>query len=415
MPLLSKESAKIHYKKLYDYHTDNRDYAKKVRDFWHDLEHCILREITNRQFFYGEKNSNNKPCRNGQLDWLKENGTPITLISNIQNFKVHRNDAEHGSKKDAPPHIDLVTYLHLLQTMVKTIHYFSEEPVPENINNILSHQSEKRNLVISNEKEKESLLNKCFIISERIKKPIESNMNITGGTTPVIYFGDFDSAKACTISINPSDREFLDQEGNILSGGEERLCSRKKIGKKNEDTLSNDNVKSILNSCSSYFSNNPYRQWFNRMECMINKFGYSYGYSYDGTNDYLKKERCIHLNLIQWSTTPFWSKIGDDEIKKQHLYNDISILTFLLDSKRFENIIINGSTVANTLDEYLLEEKLQQKPLSFINTNDNRINFTKYTGNYKNMKIIGWSTPLQSPAIGSYANIKLLYEKLLSP
>jgi predicted Ser/Thr protein kinase len=69
------------------------------------------------------------------------------------------------------------------------------------------------------------------MIIERIRKPIENNMCITKGSTPVIYFGDYDSAKACTISLNPSNREFLDTNGEILTGNAERLCSRKTLGK----------------------------------------------------------------------------------------------------------------------------------------------------------------------------------------
>jgi len=40
------------------------------------------------------------------------------------------------------------------------------------------------------------------------------------------------------------------------------------------------------------------------------------------------------------------------------------------------------------------------------------INFKLYIGNYKNIKVIGWSTYLQSASIGGYENIDILYETI---
>jgi len=410
---LSPESARQHYEKLYDYHNDNRDLVKRVRDFWHDLEHYILKEITKRNKFYDEYDDINKPrwkrkiLEKGQLSWLKENNIQISLVSNIQNFKPHRNDAEHLNT------MDIITYYHLFQTMVRTIHYFSSEPIPEKIENILNIQKQKDipNIIVEKETIKEQTISS--IIFERIKKPIDEGLKITGQTTPVVYFGNYALAQACTISINPSDKEFLNEKNNILIGDDERLCSRKKLIKEDTDTLLKENVEEVLKYCDNYFNNNPYKQWFNKIECMINKFGYSYGYSYDGKNDNSEKKCCVHLNLVQWATTPFWSKIKNKEIKKEHIINDIYILEYLLKSKIFEKIFINGTTVANVIEEYLSIE-LKKIDMNFTNKNKKIINYTLYTGNYNGIEVTGWSTPVQSPAIGGYENIDLLYKSIES-
>jgi len=69
------------------------------------------------------------------------------------------------------------------------------------------------------------------VIIERIKRKIEPEMYILPQSTPVIYFGNYDTAKACTVSLNPSDKDFVNNS-NILLDNEnsERLCSRKKYG-----------------------------------------------------------------------------------------------------------------------------------------------------------------------------------------
>jgi len=67
------------------------------------------------------------------------------------------------------------------------------------------------------------------MIFERIKRKIDPNMYITPQTTPIVYFGNYDKAISCTISLNPSDKEFINNSKKLLDyDHKERLCSRKK-------------------------------------------------------------------------------------------------------------------------------------------------------------------------------------------
>jgi len=186
------------------------------------------------------------------------------------------------------------------------------------------------------------------MIIERIRRPIENNMCITEGSTPVIYFGDYNSAKACTISLNPSDKEFLDKNDKILTGNKERLCSRRKLGKNDGDLLTEEDAEMVLDYCKKYFTKKPYKNWFNKYDYLIKKFGYSY---YDNT--------CVHLDLVQWATTPFWDKICEN-IKLRHLKDDLPILEYLL-NKKFKIIFLNGSTVVSNINKYLKNVNLNEK------------------------------------------------------
>ena len=238
-----------------------------------------------------------------------------------------------------------------------------------------------------------------LMILERIKKPIGNNMNITKGSTPIIYFGDYDNAKACTVSINPSDREFLDKNGKILTNNEERLCSRIKLGRKDTDELTDSDAETVLKYCKNYFKTRPYKTWFNKYDYLINKFGYSY------FND-----TCVHLDLVQWATTPFWNKVSDRN-KSLHLKNDIPVLEYLL-NKQFDVIFLNGSTVVTNICRYLNSMDLNEKETFFKNKNGNTCKIKVYTGKYKSIKVIGWSTYLQSQSIGGYDNIDVLYDTI---
>jgi len=192
------------------------------------------------------------------------------------------------------------------------------------------------------------------MIIERIKRPIENNLSITKQSTPIIYFGNYKKANSCTISLNPSDREFLDNNGNILSGNKERLCSRKKLGKEDSDILTDSEASIVEKYCNNYFKINPYKIWFNKYDYLIKKFGYSY-----------YNDSCVALDLIQWATTPFWNGLNDNTRLKL-LEKDLPVLEYLLE-KNFEIIFLNGGTVVSNLNRYLNGISLNEIPASFVN------------------------------------------------
>jgi len=156
MTKLSKETAEWHYKKLLAIH--NFEYlslAQKVSIFFQELEHDILRKITEKQEFFE------------QWNWLKshqlsinvhDNKTcfiPPTLVSDIHSFKPWRNEAVHK----ASPSIDIVTYLKLFQTMAQTIRFFSGIEWTVGINNVINNHlninNNKQNISSSKKQKKD--------------------------------------------------------------------------------------------------------------------------------------------------------------------------------------------------------------------------------------------------------------------
>ena len=120
-------------------------------------------------------------------------------------------------------------------------------------------------------------------ILEYIKQaiPQNANMPIVERSVPVPFFGSIEGAEAATISINPSNLEFEDLHGNILSGAEKRFADREFWREKDTDTLTENHTEGVYESLYKYFRHNPYKRWFDVLEEYAgNLVGCSY---YNGT------------------------------------------------------------------------------------------------------------------------------------
>ena len=188
--------------------------------------------------------------------------------------------------------------------------------------------------------------------------------------------------------MNPSDREFCDKSGNILLSEKERLCSRTKLNRLDNEELNDSEAEIVLKYCDNYFHKNPYKSWFNKYEKFLNCFELSY---YDNS--------VVHLDLVQWSTTPFWGKLSK-EVQEELLRKDLPFLKAQL-RKSFEYIFLNGLTTVSEVSSHLNID-LQELDILLIGKRQSKIFFGQYNG----ARVIGWSPYLQSPAVGGYANIQ---------
>lgn len=116
--------------------------------------------------------------------------------------------------------------------------------------------------------------------------------------TPVIAFGDPRTARVATIGINPSAREFV-ENGRLLAGSARRLATLPSLGAERLDELTDAQAEEVLQECASYFSRNPYRQWFDQLDGLI-------GVACDAS--YYAGSAC-HLDLVPWATDPVWGRV----------------------------------------------------------------------------------------------------------
>ena len=231
------------------------------------------------------------------------------------------------------------------------------------------------------------MLSEKFI--KRVKEIIPEWLWVSQQTTPVIYFWKYYNSRVCTISLNPSDREFFDKNWNLLTKEERRLCSRKDLVKNDDETLTVNECETVISACEMYFQNKPYKSWFNKYEVFLNAFWYSY---YDWT--------AVHLDLVQWATTPFWWELNTIQ-KDELLKRDLPFLEHMLE-RRFECIFLNGKTTTLEVSRQLRIWLTEKVAIYWWK------NIVLYSWTYNQTPIIWWSPYIQSANVWGYEKIREL-------
>ena len=97
------------------------------------------------------------------------------------------------------------------------------------------------------------------------------------GATPVIAFGDPRRAKTATLGINPSWHEFQNKDGSLLTGRSRRLSTSPSLGAEFLAELTEEQIQTVVEDCSTYFFRSPYRRWFDLLDRVLqNGLGASY-------------------------------------------------------------------------------------------------------------------------------------------
>lgn len=219
-------------------------------------------------------------------------------------------------------------------------------------------------------------------IERRIRRPIPSDAFVIPSSTPVVSFGNSRTATYATLGLNPSRVEFLDRSGSILTGTSRRLATHESLGIGNLDDAPSDIISQVLQDCDNYFNLNPYRQWFNQLEIILNPCGASY---YNGT--------ACHLDLVQWATDPTWRSLKPKTVRERLLDDDAAFLHEQLSQENISVLLVNGSSVIHQLKQSLGVTFTEQEPIADYGHHDTRL-FTATIND--SVSVIAWSTNLQS-------------------
>lgn len=201
---------------------------------------------------------------------------------------------------------------------------------------------------------------------------------VVSGSTPVVAFGDPSLATVATLGINPSAQEFVER-GTLLSGPNRRLSTLESLGARDSEDLTDDQVQTVIADCASYFERNPYREWFNPLDQLLQGIGVSY---FDGT--------ACHLNLIQWSTTPRWPNIPDRSVREALLEDSIPHLRRQLEHEGIRTILLNGRQVLDQVSDAGLVDLVDAGRLALSSGICSLV-----TGEASGVCWMGWSTNLQ--------------------
>lgn len=154
---------------------------------------------------------------------------------------------------------------------------------------------------------------------------------------PVPVFGNLSTSRVATIGLNPSSREFLDEEGRELPPDLRRLHTLRSLRLSSWAEATDEHFLEIADACTTYFQRNPYQTWFGRLEIILAGIGSSY---------YGVNSSACHLDLIPFATDPKWAALS--KLQRDDLSTIAGgTLGRLLRDSNVKILVLNGRTVVS--------------------------------------------------------------------
>jgi hypothetical protein len=174
-----------------------------------------------------------------------------------------------------------------------------------------------------------------------LKNPELLTSPIIPWSCPVPSFGNPEKSKVATVGLNPSNREFVDDNGQELDGLNRRFPTLNSLGISNWSEIEQNHVNLILQLCKEYFLRNPYDLWFKKLDYLISGTKMSF---------YTSSAQACHLDLIPYATSCKWV---DLTLKQKSILLEFSvdILGLILRNSSVKLLILNGKTVVENFEK----------------------------------------------------------------
>ena len=170
---------------------------------------------------------------------------------------------------------------------------------------------------------------------DRLDDPAIAKTGIIPWGAPVPSFGDLARSTVATVGLNPSNREFVDENGRELDGPERRFHTLQSLGLVSWENAEAKHLRLILDSCRNYFLCNPYDRWFKRLDFIVSGTGTSF---YDTLNT------ACHLDIIPYATSRKWTELSFQQRSKL-LSLGRNVLALLLRDSPVRVLLLNGKSV----------------------------------------------------------------------
>jgi hypothetical protein len=207
---------------------------------------------------------------------------------------------------------------------------------------------------------------------ERIDDPLFARTNVIPWSCPVPSFGDLSNSVVATLGLNPSNREFVDDDGDELDGEARRLHTLNSLELSRWSQVKTKHLELIEESCRDYFHKNPYDGWFKALENIITGANFSY---------YGKGANACHLDLIPYATASKWTELSPKQ-RTTLLEFAGDTLGLLLRNSPIRILILNGRSVAINLERIaaVTFEKREMKGWTLPRRSDVGVAGFAYTG-----------------------------------
>lgn len=164
----------------------------------------------------------------------------------------------------------------------------------------------------------------------------EPSPSTVPGTLPVLFFGDLFSAEVATVGLNPSDQEYTDRHGVLLTGSKQRFATLASLGATKRGELTDEQCDEAVRVMRAYYHpDKPVYGWFAALGRVIGGLGASLQ---DGT--------AAHLDLVQEATHPTWSALPQHE-RSRLLAEDLPFLEWEIRAFPLRAVICTGKTASD--------------------------------------------------------------------
>ena len=176
-------------------------------------------------------------------------------------------------------------------------------------------------------------------LTAQIPDLVQSGAGVIPWSCPVPVFGDPADSSIATVGLNPSNREFVDENGRELDGPARRFHTLKSLHLRSWSYATHQHVKQISESCRTYFARNPYDLWFKVLDRVIQGTGASF---------YPSPKKACHLDLVPFATGDKWTSLSTSQ-RSMLLTRARSCLPNLLASSRIQLLVLNGAAVVREM------------------------------------------------------------------
>lgn len=173
----------------------------------------------------------------------------------------------------------------------------------------------------------------------RLRKPASPHAVLR--SLPVLFFGDIRTAHLATIGLNPSPREYVDKNGNLLTGSAQRFATLDSLGASHRELLTDEQCDGALAMMRDYFApEKPVYGWFRALERVVASACASFA-----------DREAVHLDLVQEATRLPWSRLARlaPHDHARLLETDLPFLEWQLTSHRFRAVICTSRTASDEI------------------------------------------------------------------
>ena len=218
---------------------------------------------------------------------------------------------------------------------------------------------------------------------------------------PISYYGDYVGANAWVITINPSDREFLDRNGQVRSGDRQRFSRLADFPSATRRShLTDEQAQVALDRQSVVFLGSPYKAFFEKLGrflVMVHGADLEAGGLRVFTSGVTSKEgrgfRYSHMDTVKCATQQPWGRLNPTD-REMLLSNCLGFTEEQFRTKvGLKLMLINGRTAFSHCQPFL-EERFGYAPTCH-KVAVGRLNYEIWVGNIDgeglSMDVVGWS------------------------